>query len=330
MKRAPAPPGSSAPQKYARVQYDYGATEAGELALKAGQRVKIVQKSGDGAWWRGALDSGEQGWFPSSYVVEEDTNTVGMESSLSSHPELPPRPTVGTAEAGRAGPGISDSVSVGAHSDYSSGGASSGTMAARTEPSDYYSRKLQAFYEQHNPRKLEDPNFISSTLASYQGREHQLFETLNRKYGVESAGAASVGQGIGIGMGPGVGAGIGLAGAGALGAASSMARGVAGSAAGMGYAAAGKGKAAASGSSPGKRGKNRNAIKDKLRSKAFFEQSEVVERLKLLYRKKIKPLEQMYKFNEFHSPCLDAAYFEAPPMVLLLGQYSVGKTTFIR
>ena len=105
----------------------------------------------------------------------------------------------------------------------------------------------------------------------------------------------------------------------------------------MGYAAVGKGKvasagaaAAAGGGGGGRSGKNRNAIKDKLRTKAFFEQNEVVERLKILYRKKIKPLEQMYKFNEFHSPCLDAAYFEAPPMVLLLGQYSVGKTTFIR
>lgn len=33
---------------------------------------------------------------------------------------------------------------------------------------------------------------------------------------------------------------------------------------------------------------------------------------------------------QFHSPLLRASDFEAKPMVLLLGQYSVGKTSFIR
>ncbi|KAF2980051.1 hypothetical protein EK904_009487 [Melospiza melodia maxima] len=42
------------------------------------------------------------------------------------------------------------------------------------------------------------------------------------------------------------------------------------------------------------------------------------------------PLEEHYRFHEFHSPALEEADFENKPMVLLVGQYSTGKTTFIR
>lgn len=56
----------------------------------------------------------------------------------------------------------------------------------------------------------------------------------------------------------------------------------------------------------------------------------VIDELKRLYRLKIMPLEQMYRFDVFHSPCLTDAEFDAKPQVMLLGQYSVGKTTFIR
>lgn len=47
------------------------------------------------------------------------------------------------------------------------------------------------------------------------------------------------------------------------------------------------------------------------------------------YRDAIKPLEMMYKFDKFHSPHLTDTDFQAKPMVLLIGQYSVGKTSFI-
>ena len=43
----------------------------------------------------------------------------------------------------------------------------------------------------------------------------------------------------------------------------------------------------------------------------------------------IRPLEELYKFHEFYSPLLEDADLEAKPMVLLLGQYSTGKTSFI-
>jgi GTPase SAR1 family protein len=56
---------------------------------------------------------------------------------------------------------------------------------------------------------------------------------------------------------------------------------------------------------------------------------QVVEGLKKLYREKIKPVELRYKFDELHSPTLRDSDFDAKPMVLLLGQYSTGKTSFI-
>ena len=36
------------------------------------------------------------------------------------------------------------------------------------------------------------------------------------------------------------------------------------------------------------------------------------------------------RFHDFHSPPLDDADFDAKPMILLVGQYSTGKTTFIK
>ena len=56
----------------------------------------------------------------------------------------------------------------------------------------------------------------------------------------------------------------------------------------------------------------------------------VVEGLKNIYKKKILPLEETYLFHDFHSPKLDDPDFDARPMILLVGQYSTGKTTFIR
>ena len=49
-----------------------------------------------------------------------------------------------------------------------------------------------------------------------------------------------------------------------------------------------------------------------------------------MYREKLLPLEKRYLFHEFHSPLMQDADFEALPMILLVGQYSTGKTTFIR
>jgi len=61
-----------------------------------------------------------------------------------------------------------------------------------------------------------------------------------------------------------------------------------------------------------------------------FDKDVIFSGLKRLYRKKIRPLELSSKFGHFHSPPLSPSDFDSKPMVLLLGQYSVGKTSFIR
>lgn len=48
------------------------------------------------------------------------------------------------------------------------------------------------------------------------------------------------------------------------------------------------------------------------------------------YKDKILPIERSYWFDSFYSPFLTDGDISAKPMVLLLGPYSVGKTTFIR
>ena len=56
----------------------------------------------------------------------------------------------------------------------------------------------------------------------------------------------------------------------------------------------------------------------------------VAEGLKKIYKGKLLPLEESYDFHEFVSPALNEPDFDAKPMVLLVGQYSTGKTSFIR
>ncbi|KAK9077579.1 hypothetical protein SSX86_005916 [Deinandra increscens subsp. villosa] len=56
----------------------------------------------------------------------------------------------------------------------------------------------------------------------------------------------------------------------------------------------------------------------------------IIDGLKKLYIQKLKPLEVTYQFNDFVSPLLANSDFDAKPMVMLLGQYSTGKTTFIK
>jgi len=63
-------------------------------------------------------------------------------------------------------------------------------------------------------------------------------------------------------------------------------------------------------------------------SKEGYERT--IKALKEVYASSIRPLEELYKFDHFFSPFLEASDIEAKPMVLLLGSYSVGKTSFIR
>ncbi|XP_061924331.1 EH domain-containing protein 2-like [Entelurus aequoreus] len=56
----------------------------------------------------------------------------------------------------------------------------------------------------------------------------------------------------------------------------------------------------------------------------------VKEELRNLYYKRLLPIEKHYSFHQFHSPSYEDADFDNKPMVLVMGQYSTGKTTFIR
>lgn len=56
----------------------------------------------------------------------------------------------------------------------------------------------------------------------------------------------------------------------------------------------------------------------------------VVESLRKLYKNKLRPLEEKCGFRYFHSPLMSDADFTAKPMVLLVGQYSTGKTSFLK
>ncbi|CAI9086866.1 OLC1v1020787C1 [Oldenlandia corymbosa var. corymbosa] len=76
-----------------------------------------------------------------------------------------------------------------------------------------------------------------------------------------------------------------------------------------------------------------NVSKKKSAKKSFSSVApvtSVVDGLKRLYFEKLKPLEVTYRFNDFGSPSLTSSDFDAKPMVMLLGQYSTGKTTFIK
>jgi len=55
-----------------------------------------------------------------------------------------------------------------------------------------------------------------------------------------------------------------------------------------------------------------------------------IEGIKKIYQEKIRPAEEFYLFPSFGIPLLVASDIEAKPSVLFLGQYSTGKTSFIR
>jgi len=55
-----------------------------------------------------------------------------------------------------------------------------------------------------------------------------------------------------------------------------------------------------------------------------------IDGMKKVYKKYVRPLEELYRYQDFYSPLLTDSDFDAPPTVMLLGQYSTGKTTFIK
>ncbi|XP_075473148.1 guanine nucleotide exchange factor VAV3 isoform X2 [Ascaphus truei] len=53
------------------ARYDFCARDMRELSLVKGDIVKIYTKAGTNGWWRGESD-GKVGWFPSTYVEEDE------------------------------------------------------------------------------------------------------------------------------------------------------------------------------------------------------------------------------------------------------------------
>ncbi|KAM4641367.1 guanine nucleotide exchange factor VAV3 isoform 2-T2 [Discoglossus pictus] len=53
------------------ARYDFCARDMRELSLVKGDLVKIYSKGGTNGWWRGE-SNGKVGWFPSTYVEEDD------------------------------------------------------------------------------------------------------------------------------------------------------------------------------------------------------------------------------------------------------------------
>ncbi|XP_062341642.1 EH domain-containing protein 2-like [Osmerus eperlanus] len=65
-------------------------------------------------------------------------------------------------------------------------------------------------------------------------------------------------------------------------------------------------------------------------SKTLEDVHVVTEELKNLYYKRLLPIEKHYSFHHLHSPSFEDADFDNKPMILVMGQYSTGKTTFIK
>ena len=56
----------------------------------------------------------------------------------------------------------------------------------------------------------------------------------------------------------------------------------------------------------------------------------ILSGVKTIYRDKVRPLEEQYMIKDFHYPLLTDDDFDAKPMILLIGSYSVGKSSFIK
>jgi GTP-binding protein EngB required for normal cell division len=69
---------------------------------------------------------------------------------------------------------------------------------------------------------------------------------------------------------------------------------------------------------------------DKTRSREAKAFLSVTDGLQRIYREKLLPVEKEHDFHFFYGPELTDADFSSRPMVLLIGQYSTGKSTFIR
>ena len=56
----------------------------------------------------------------------------------------------------------------------------------------------------------------------------------------------------------------------------------------------------------------------------------ILDACKKVYKANVKPLEETHLVAQFGTPLLNDADFDAKPMVMMIGSYSTGKTTFIK
>eukprot|EP00959_Pyramimonas_sp_CCMP1952_P172209 3597933-Pyramimonas_sp.AAC.4 len=60
------------------------------------------------------------------------------------------------------------------------------TMVSGPTKPPTFKQKLETFYKENAPEKLQEPKFISKLMAKYRGRERLLFKTLHEKYPPQS------------------------------------------------------------------------------------------------------------------------------------------------
>eukprot|EP01116_Phalansterium_solitarium_P010678 TRINITY_DN2576_c0_g1_i2.p1 TRINITY_DN2576_c0_g1~~TRINITY_DN2576_c0_g1_i2.p1 ORF type:complete len:458 (-),score=108.16 TRINITY_DN2576_c0_g1_i2:246-1619(-) len=84
-----------------RVQFDFDASEPGELSLRAGQLIEVYERHGDSDWWSGSSDGGRTtGLFPRNFC-EEIADGAGAVPPAQPPPQQPQAPTAADNERQR-------------------------------------------------------------------------------------------------------------------------------------------------------------------------------------------------------------------------------------
>ncbi|KAL2098895.1 hypothetical protein ACEWY4_005375 [Coilia grayii] len=65
--------------------YDYTANRSDELTVRRGDVINVLYKDND-SWWFGQLASGQQGYFPATYVVDEKSFHEEMSQAIDAQP----------------------------------------------------------------------------------------------------------------------------------------------------------------------------------------------------------------------------------------------------
>ena len=64
---APAAPAAAAGGRFVTAAYDYDGEEADDLSFREGDQIEVTEEV-DENWWRGRVDGGAEGMFPSAYA----------------------------------------------------------------------------------------------------------------------------------------------------------------------------------------------------------------------------------------------------------------------